>query len=200
MKLLVIIAAVLCGKQVMTQTNNNICGSGTPLPIQLNSLSVSDCRNLNDGLLHISKAAPSHPVCAEGQFKVKPELIPGKVSLGLEAEIVFTYLVLGFFRTSFIKTEKLCPSAKCPGPLDCPQLLGFLGVPVGQRVSICQSTGEKTINFKVSTSLKQDFNGLSFNPSLVEDEKVTLKVFLKADEGSRTLACLSHDIPIEFKA
>ena len=28
MKLLVIIAAVLCGKQVMTQTNNNICGSG----------------------------------------------------------------------------------------------------------------------------------------------------------------------------
>ncbi|KAK2559288.1 hypothetical protein P5673_018439 [Acropora cervicornis] len=112
MKLLVIIAAVLCGKQVMTQTNNNICGSGTPLPIQLNSLSVSDCRNLNDGKLHISKAAPSHPVCAEGQFKVKPELITGKVSLGLEAEIDLTYYVFGFFRTPFKRTEVLCPSAK----------------------------------------------------------------------------------------
>ena len=68
---------------------------GTPLPIQLKSLSVSDCRNLNDGKLHISKAAPTHPVCAEGQFKVKPEFITGKVSLGLEAEIDFAYLVLG---------------------------------------------------------------------------------------------------------
>ena len=39
---------------------------------------------------------------------------------------------------------------------------------------------------------------LFFSQNHVRDEKVTLKVFLK--DGSRTIACLSHVIPIEFKA